>query len=365
MKRNHTTDKQVNIKANSMFPLVLVGVFVSIVIIVLVLIYRFYMSGFKKSYDYTSYDEYYVMISDNQRSSFMQNIYDSAYNEGQKKGVYVDFLGDNLPNNYTQKDLMQIAIASEVDGIILDADESEDMTELIDLASQKGIPVVTLLNDNTASKRCSFVGIGGYEIGREYGGQVIQIAKELRKQYFMSTQEAREEEIASIDVAILINSENNSASQNVIISGIREAVENDESSKTAANIRIVSVDNSNAFSVEESIRDIFNEEEVPAVIVCLDELSTTCVYQAVIDYNVVGKVNILGYYDSNTIINGIDRGVIYSTLSVDTSQLGEYCVTALNDYNKLGATSQYYTGDVTLINRNNVSSYLKEETVHE
>ena len=66
------------------------------------------------------------------------------------------------------------------------------MTELIDLASQKGIPVVTLLNDNTASKRCSFVGIGGYEIGREYGGQVIQIAKELRKQYFMSTQEARD-----------------------------------------------------------------------------------------------------------------------------------------------------------------------------
>ena len=183
----------------------------------------------------------------------------------------------------------------------------------------------------------------------------------------MSTRDTREEEIASIDVAILINANSNSSSQNIIISGIRETIEeNNSNQSTSANIEIISVDNSSTFSVEESIRDIFIDNKRPDVIVCLDELTTTCVYQAVVDYNVVGKVNILGYYDSDTIVNAIDRGVIYSSIAVDTNQLGAYCVEALKDYNELGATSQYFTGDITLINRSNIAEYLnKEDTNHE
>ena len=109
----------------------------------------------------------------------------------------------------------------------------------------------------------------------------------------------------------------------------------------------------------------FINGDVPRIIVCLDELSTVCVYQAVIDYNVVGEVNILGYYDSDTIINAINRGAVYCTVSVDTAQLGEYCVSALEEYNDFGATSQYFTADVTLINRSNVSSYIRKEEQNE
>ena len=82
---------------------------------------------------------------------------------------------------------------------------------------------------------------------------------------------------------------------------------------------LVSVDDTNAFSVEESIRDIFMEEELPDIIICLNELNTTCVYQAVVDYNKVGEVSILGYYDSETIINAIDRNVIYAKWNIKTN----------------------------------------------
>ena len=101
------------------------------------------------------------------------------------------------------------------------------------------------------------------------------------------------------------------------------------------------------------------EEELPDIIVCLNELNTTCVYQAVVDYNKVGQIAILGYFDSDTIINAIDRNVINATISIDTGQMGRFCVDALTEYYEFGNTSQYFTADVTLIDKSNVSGYLE------
>ncbi len=126
------------------------------------------------------------------------------------------------------------------------------------------------------------------------------------------------------------------------------------------------MDDTNAFSVEESIRDIFMEREIPDIIICLNELHTTCVYQAVVDYNKVGQVNILGYYDSDTIINAIDRNVIYATVAIDTKQMGQFCIKALQEYHELGYTSQYFTADIRLIQKEDVEEYLgKGDSVDE
>ena len=67
-------------------------------------------------------------------------------------------------------------MTSGVDGILVESDESDEMSELIDEAVDRGIPVVTLYGDNTHSARCSFVGVGSYNLGREYGRQVLKLA---------------------------------------------------------------------------------------------------------------------------------------------------------------------------------------------
>ena len=120
------------------------------------------------------------------------------------------------------------------------------------------------------------------------------------------------------------------------------------------------MDNRNTFTTEESIRDIFRSQETPDVIVCLNETDTNCVYQSLVDYNKVGKSAILGYYDSESILKGISRSVIYSTISVNTYQMGVYCVDAIKEYEEYGYTSQYMLTDVTLIDKSNVSDYLSE-----
>lgn len=79
-----------------------------------------------------------------------------------------------------------------------------------------------------------------------------------------------------------------------------------------------------------------------------------------IDYNKVGEVNILGYYDSDTIINAIDRNVIYATAAIDTEQMGRFCINALQEYHALGYTSQYFTADIRLIQKADVEGYLEK-----
>lgn len=338
-----------------------VFLFVTILFIVVTLVtgmvyFRFYMNSFREVENDAHYDQYYVMITESRKSSFWQSVYQGAYERGLEENVYVELLGDNLSQDYSREDLMQIAISSGVDGIIVSADESEDMVNLINQAADAGIPVVTLYGDNTHSSRCSFVGVGSYNLGREYGKQVLRIANEkLRSEALKSSDEKQQ---SSMKVAVLVNSYAQDSGQNILITGIQETLESEGNIGAKIETSLVSVDDTNAFSVEESIRDIMMEGQLPDIIICLNELNTTCVYQAVVDYNKVGQVNILGYYDSDTILNAIDRSVIYSTVSIDTRQMGRYCVDALTEYNALGYTSQYFTADIAFINKENVSLYL-------
>ena len=162
-------------------------------------------------------------------------------------------------------------------------------------------------------------------------------------------------------VAVLVNAHALNSAQNIVCSGIQDALEQEKTQGPEIDLSLITVDDTNTFSVEESIRDIFMNEKLPDIIMCLNELSTTCVYQAVVDYNCVGEVAILGYYDTDTILKAIERNVINATISIDTEQMGAFCVDALREYYRYGYTSQYFTADVTIIDQNNVGEYLEEQ----
>ena len=340
MGNEKKTDENYNLKG-------LLWVAIGAVVITVILgisVFYIYWGKFKRDAGDQNYEGYYAMIAEDRKSDFVQSVYQSAYENGLKENIYVELFGENLSQNYSRQELMEIAIYSDVDGIIVEADESRRMTELIDKAVNAGIPVVTLYNDSTNSKRCSFVGVGNYDIGREYGRQVLKIGKAKRK---------------SQNVMVLVDADNSNSSQNIVCSGIQETIlkENDNE-EIEYHFTMTAIDESTTFTVEEYIRNIFMQEDVPDIIICLNELNTTCVYQAVVDYNKVGKVRILGNYYSDTILKGVYRSVIDATVTVDTEQMGRYCVDALVEYERFGNTSEYFAADISLINKNNISAYM-------
>ena len=164
----------------------------------------------------------------------------------------------------------------------------------------------------------------------------------------------------TLNVVALVNSYSDNSNQSLVWSGIQNVVSTENNSEIQIELSQAYVDNRSTFTSEESIRDLFRSQETPDVIVCLNETDTNCVYQSLVDYNKVGKSAILGYYDSESILKGISRSIIYSTVSVDTYQMGAYCVDAIKEYEENGYTSQYMLADVTLIDKSNVSEYLSE-----
>lgn len=321
---------------------------------VILAMYFSYKLKLRKETPNVNYSQYYAMVTSDRNTEFWQSVYEGAFESGREKGVMVELLGDGLSEEYSDEELMKIAIASDFDGIIVYADESDEMKRLIDEAVSNNIPVVTVYGDNAASGRCSYVGVASFSIGREYGKQIVKAVYEKEQSDTLSS--THQDDV--VNVVVLMDTYADDSSRNVLWSGIQNVTESDTSVQSKINLIMESVDNRNAFTVEESIRDVFKSSENPDIIVCLNEINTASVYQAVVDYNKVGSTTIIGYYDSPTILKGISRGVIFSTVSLDTEQMGRYSVEALYEYNESGNTSQYRTADITLIDRKNVDEII-------
>ncbi len=290
---------------------------------------------------YKEYDRYYALICDD--SEIWSQVCNYAKAEGAKSNIYVDMLSARLSDDYSKEDLLKIAIESGVDGILLDADNTDSMRKLISEAESKGICVVTLMTDCADSKRKSFVQASSFNLGKTYGEQVLSKSG-----------------MEKSNILVVMDSSSTDSSQNIVYLGIQDAI---NSSFKSSNITVAPllVDSRDLFTTEEIIRGVFMDDtnKVNAII-CLDEVSTTSVYQALIDYNKVGEIRLIGSFKSDTILKGIEQGVIEATVAADVNEMGTYGVNAVSEYLDFGYVSEYFSVDSELITSENVGHYLDD-----
>lgn len=283
-----------------------------------------------------------AMICTDSSDVFWKSLYQGALKEGAKNDIYPENFGANLNEDYTAEELMQMAIASKVDGIIVESGGTEEMQELIEEASAENIPVITLMKDEPESRRISYVGANTYTLGEIYGAEVM---------------DAVEGDYAKAAVLVPVNGEE--TSPNYIYSGISETI-----AGTSRNIEVSTVrtGEDKEFVSEETIRNLLlDEKKRPDVLVCLSATDTISAYQCVRDYNMVGQVKIIGYYISAEILEGIQNGVIESTVLVDAGEAGTLSMQAMAEYLMQHYTNEYFPVTVELITKDNVASYLKQE----
>lgn len=318
--------------------------------------------------DQREYQEHYALIVDDPEDPLWDSVYEEMLLVGDSQDVYVEMFGKNLSQNFTKTELLRIAIESHVDGIILEADEDDITTSLIYKANHEGIPVVTILHDCVGSGRVSFVGINNYSFGTEYGNLITKAATEIRK----SRPDKNEITDASLQVQnpvrvlILLDGQAIDASQRIIYTAIQEMLEGEGQTENNLEITTERIESSSVFRTEEKIRDIIlNSENLPDIIVCLNEQNTSSVYQMLVDQNKVGQIYVIGYFDSESILKAIDRGGIYATVSIDTAKMSKYSIDALHEYIETGYVSDYFSVDFTCVDKSNVASYIRKEDDHE
>lgn len=303
---------------------------------------HFHELGREDQKDYEVYSRHYVMITGREDSDFWDRVYESAREEGRERGVYVERFGEDLAVEYSRNELLRLAMQASVDGIIVPGDEEEETVELLREVVEQGIPVVNVLQDSMGSIRQCFVGNNSYNLGQDYGSQILELLVKKEEEAGGSLDRPAE-------VMVLVDENRADTSQNLVLLGIRETLENVKE-EIPVIVETRPVDNSRSFSSEESIRDIFlNSEKLPDILVCLSAVHTRCAYQAAVDYNQVGTVQMLGYYDSEAILEAVSKNILYSTIALDTEQMGRLCVQALDEYVETGYTNNYMAVDTRLI----------------
>ena len=298
------------------------------------------------------YGRHYVFIADNAEQEFWNEVYAAAAAEGKKSNAYVERLGENLNVNYRPEDLLRIANNSSVDGIIFCGEDNEETVERINEAVDKGIAVISLRQDIEGSERQCFVGVNSYDLGMEYGKQILELIRDEQTGI-----------PGPPKICILADDTMSDSKQNLITFAIWDSfLEAFPEEENLPDIEVRKIDTSEAFSAEETIRDIFiDSENLPDIMVCLNSVYTECTYQAAVDYNLVGEVKILGYYTTDAILEAIEKQIIYSTMQVDTEEIGGQCIRALTEYCETGYTSSYIPISTQVIGQEEAKALLQAE----
>ena len=305
-------------------------------------------SGLEEAEESRVYESQYEMIVGSGKNEFWQAVYASAKKAAENHNAYLEFHASDMGTGYNEIDYMEISIAAGADGIILEFNGEEALKKEIDKAEAAGIPVITIMNDAPDSKRQSFVGVNDYQMGQAYGEQVAALLDEKTE-----------------TALILLDSEKGDFEKSQIYSQISNVVMEQENGENVK-IQAQNLMPENKFDIEEAIRTIFQSPEgPPQILVCMDEVTTECAYQAMIDFNMVGEVKIIGYYVSDTIREAVNKGLIPVTCTLDTEKMGKDCIEALWEYKQEGRVNSYYNVELEFVSKNEIPKTIAADTMEE
>ncbi|MDK2808901.1 MAG: ribose transport system substrate-binding protein [Clostridiales bacterium] len=240
-----------------------------------------------------------------------------------------------------------MAIAANVDAIIMEGSDSVSTTELINEAIDKNIAVVTVYQDQVESKRRSFIGVNKFMMGYNLCAKAYDCLKDDKE-----------------EIMVLYDKNSNTNPENTILnSGIKKFLD-DHASSARLNAQII--DSTETYNTEEQIRELLrNVAKRPRVLICTNLIQTQCAYQTIVDLNCVGDVKILGFYSTQSILEAIDKGVVEATLMVDTYQMGQKAAENVSEFLDIGYVSDYVAVDTTIIGRVEAGKLLSNGVVQE
>ncbi|MCR5773839.1 MAG: substrate-binding domain-containing protein [Lachnospiraceae bacterium] len=326
----------------SIGPIVATGVIIIVLLFIFVnLIYNRIIDEANMSAPGTgeTYARHIAMIVGSPQDEFWQDVYKHAKEDAAERDCFVELKETGNSTVYTLSDLMTISIASGVDGIIVENDGSEGLKEKIDEASDAGIQVVTVLNDAADTKRVSYVGLNPYTAGKMYSEKLIPILKSDK---------------SIKNIAVFMKDDRVDGNDFQIFSDINTELMGNEELADRVTITAVRIPKEKAFGTEEVVQETLEGEIKPELVICLDSMTTETVYQSIIDMNLAGEVQMIGYYDSPNTVGALKRNNMLMTLVISTEDMGAYASQAVSDAIETGRTNSYYAVNADFISSEDV-----------
>lgn len=117
---------------------------------------------------------HFVLIGEEVDNAYWRLVERGARAGAQHFDVFVEYKGPQRSNLEEHVKLIDMAVASKVDGIITQALNEVDFAPIINDAMEKGIPVITIDTDAPRSDRVAYVGTDNFYSGMLAGKAVIE-----------------------------------------------------------------------------------------------------------------------------------------------------------------------------------------------
>ncbi|AOT70750.1 substrate-binding domain-containing protein [Geosporobacter ferrireducens] len=280
---------------------------------------------------------HFYLVGQNSVDPFWKEVRQGAESAARDHNVVVEFNAPRFNNPQEEQMYLDIAITSNVDGIITHVSNDESFTALIDKAYDLGIPVVTIENDAKNSNRNAFVGTNSFVLGKEAAKLMIDATNGK----------------ANIVIIVSNDYEMDSASQNLKISGFLSTIKD----YPGMNVAQIYVSRMGILSAEEITQSIINRQLDINAVLTTNSVDTFGAAQLIVDQNKVGTITLVGYGDTVNILRYIKNNIIYGTVMSDPYKMGYEGVKALLDIKEKNNVSTFIDTGVKIITKGNLDEY--------
>ena len=283
---------------------------------------------------------HFYFIGQNAVDPFWKEVKKGIEGAGKQYNVVVEYNAPRFNNPEDEIKFLDIAITSNVDGIITHVSNGPDFTRLINDAYEQGIPLITIENDDKNSNRNAFVGTNSFLLGKEAAKLMIEATN------------------GKANIAIIVSNEFelDAVSQNLKINGFLSTI------KDYPNMMVMSTYTSKMgiLSAEEITQSIINSGEGVNAIFTSNSVDTLGSAQLIVDRNKVGSVILVGYGDTDDILRYIEKGIIYGTVMSDPYRMGYESLKALIDIKEKNNVSTFIDTGVKMITYDTLKEYEKK-----
>lgn len=249
-----------------------------------------------------------VLISQEQDNPFWRSIEQGARQAAGKYGLTLEYTGPLRINPEEQLSLLERAIATRPDAIIVQGSGESASRNLIDRAESFGIPVVTVDADEPGSHRLFYVGTDNLAAGKEMGRLVAKATG------------------GKGTIGVLVGTPR-ADSQRLRLEGLRSVVQQYPELKIA-DIRSSDISRLQAAEQTRSLLAAYPELKAVVGFSSLDGLGALDAAQQ------LGKTGLLlfAFDDLADTREAVRKGLIELTLVQEPMEMGAEAVTLLNDY---------------------------------
>lgn len=226
----------------------------------------------------------------------------------------------------------------DADGVIVFSDNESTLIEQPMNTYGSAIPVVSLINTNPESSQVVFLGTNKYEIGKCFAEEIFSYEEKLQKP--VKT------------IFALVNSEKNVSAADRILSSIQEELFKNK--QRQRNVLVKEFSSKGIGPVNDEVRNVIlnlMETHGSKLILCFSANDTIMAAQALIDLNATGEIGIIGLYENNETMNYIEKGIVFSVISIDAFSMGMEAMECLFSLINKGHTNNYGSADLIVLRK--------------